>query len=180
MGREVRMVPPNWDSPKITSPRFVRGQGLQDVERYQPMFDEHYDTARREWLDNLAKWEAGERPDYFDAAEYPNGIDYWEWEGGPPDRNFYRPWKDEEATWFQVWETVSEGTPVTPAFSTREELAEYLAANGDYWDQSRGDGPWDKAAAYKFVSVGWAPSGIISVAGVASSKDVFKAEGGAL
>lgn len=55
----------------------------------------------------------------------------------PPEREYYRSWKDEDATWFQVWETVSEGTPVTPPFATKEELIDYLVANGDFWDQKR-------------------------------------------
>lgn len=82
----------------------------------------------------------------------------------------YRPdWKPEEATWFQMYETVSEGTPVTPPFETREELVEYLVANGCFWDQKRrarglsGDwmrcSPWTREEATKFVfGDGWMPS----------------------
>lgn len=39
--------------------------------------------------------------------------------------------------WWQVWETVSEGSPVTPAFATAEELINYLSENGDLWCQRR-------------------------------------------
>jgi hypothetical protein len=31
----------------------------------------------------------------------------------PPDHP-----RDKEATWFQAWKTVTEGTPVTPPFAT--------------------------------------------------------------
>lgn len=153
MGREIRMVPANWEHPKA-----MRHWGRED---YQPMYDRHFSAAAAEWKAEFAKWEAGERPSYFDAAEYPNGLEYWEWETTPPDRAYYRPWKDEEATWFQVWETVSEGTPVTPPFETKEELVDYLATNGDFWDQKRGDGPWNRAAAERFVGAGWAPSMVV-------------------
>lgn len=51
--------------------------------------------------------------------------------GGPPQRACYCPWKPEDATWLQVWETVSEGTPVTPPFATRQELVDYLVQHGD-------------------------------------------------
>ena len=74
--------------------------------------------------------------------------------------------------WWQVWETVSEGSPVTPAFATAAELVDYLVANGDAWDQKRlldpsswlGRAGWDRAAAAKFVGNGWAPT-MISTAG---------------
>ena len=42
MGREIRMVPPNWEHPKDDN-----GNDL-------PMFDEEYSVARKEWLDGLA------------------------------------------------------------------------------------------------------------------------------
>lgn len=150
MGREIRKVPPNWDHPK-TERRF--GQGPS----YQPMFDQTFADAAAEWKAEFAKWEAGERPSYCTAPE-SRALEYWEYAQSPPERNYYRPWSDEEATWFQVWETVSEGTPVSPPFATTEELVDYLAANGDFWDQSRGDPPWNREVAAKFVGSGWAPS----------------------
>jgi hypothetical protein len=162
MGREIRMVPPNWDHPKVT-----RSNGR---EGYQPMVNESFEDAAKEWKDEFAKWEAGERPDYCKGAEYQT-MEFWEWNGSPPDRQYYKPWKDEEATWFQLWETVSEGTPVSPPFATKEELVEYLVAHGDYWDQSRREDvkagrycsmncdPWPREVAERFVhGSGWAPS----------------------
>ncbi len=86
----------------------------------------------------------------------------------PPDPEYYRPqWGEGLATWWQVYETVSEGTPVTPPFATREELVEYLVENGDFWDQARRKrgwtitdcAPWSRATAEKFVlGSGCAPS----------------------
>lgn len=65
--------------------------------------------------------------------------------------------------WWQVWETVSEGSPVTPAFATGDELINYLVKYGDSWDQSRGDGGWKRDNAIQFVkNAGWAPSLVIS------------------
>jgi hypothetical protein len=72
--------------------------------------------------------------------------------------------------WWQVYETVSEGTPVTPPFATKEELIEYLVEHGDFWDQrNRHDyrcyvdpgcyPPWSRKAATTFVMEdGWCPS----------------------
>ena len=68
-----------------------------------------------------------------------------------------------EHTWYQVYQTISEGTPVTPAFSNKEELIEYLVEHGDYWDQRRGHGGWDRVAAEQFVDRGYAPSMIIQI-----------------
>jgi len=36
---------------------------------------------------------------------------------------------------WQVWEKVSEGSPVTPVFPTAEALAKYLSTVGDLWHQ---------------------------------------------
>lgn len=150
MGREVRMVPPNWRHPRHKD----------YYDRLQPMYDRRFEDAAAKWKAEFLKWEAGERPDY--CSEENRTLEFWEWNGEPPDRTYYRTWRDEEATWFQVWETVSEGTPVTPPFATKDELIDYLATNGDFWDQKRGDGPWDRAAAAKFVGSGWAPTFVVT------------------
>lgn len=154
MGREVRRVPPNWEHPK---------NDKYDDDRLQPMFDESYADARQQWLDGLA----AHKPEEHD------GLDFWEYEGPPPEREYYRPYSTEEATWFQLWETVSEGTPVSPPFATSQELADYLAKNGDSWDQHRGHGGWGQARADAFVKAGWAPSMVLTGNGqLLESKDV--------
>lgn len=63
--------------------------------------------------------------------------------------------------WWQVWETVSEGSPVTPAFESALELINYLVKNGDQWDQNRGEGGWTLKNATTFVQNAWAPSGVV-------------------
>lgn len=153
MGREIRRVVPNW-----MPPRDERGH-------FQPQYDKDFATAAKKWKDGFAAWERGERPDYY--TDDGDSNEFWEYDGGPPKRAYYRPaWPKDAATWFQVYETVSEGTPVTPAFATREELIDYLVANGDFWDQERrkrGDsfmecGPWKRENAESFVNAGWAPT----------------------
>lgn len=96
--------------------------------------------------------EVGKHPD---QADYP----YWEYEGAPPDPEYYRPiFAEGEATWYQVYETVSEGTPVTPPFATKQELIDYLVEYGDFWDQHRGEGGWPREAAKRFAEEEWAVS----------------------
>lgn len=155
MGREVRMVPPNWEHPKM--------------ERYgemrpQPMYDENFDDVFAAWLENFDRARRGELSD-LDKECYPRGLADWlQDEGRPPDPAYYRPWKNEDATWVQVWQTVSEGSPVTPPFATPEELINYLVENGDFLDQSRvAEGHqktagWNRENAEAFVKSGWAPS----------------------
>lgn len=164
MGREIRRVPANWEHPKKEVPDF---RTREMVERYQPMFDDPFAPAMQEWYAEWQAWERGERPDY--CSDESKNLPFWEWHGGPPRPEYYRPdWKPEEMTWFQVYETVSEGTPVSPPFATEDELIQYLADNGDFWDQTRvkegrqaGPTAWGREAAERFVKKRWAPSGLI-------------------
>lgn len=179
MGREVRMVPPNWEHPQV-----IRRNGH---EGYQPMHDSTFEAEVAEWKEEFAKWERGERPDYYIEEEGEPKPEFWEWHGMPPeDREYYRPWKDEEATWYQVWETVSEGTPVTPPFATKDELIDYLVTNGDFWDQKRREeqksgrivamqcDPWTRRQAEAFVNgPGWAPSLVVDANGVRSGVEAI-------
>lgn len=159
MGREIRRVPPNWKHPR------------DENGHYKPMYDKTYDDAAREWICNCITWVNGTHDDLQDHPELKDEyLYYWEWNGDPPDREYYLPKSDEQRTWYQVYETVSEGTPVTPAFATAEELIDYLVANGDEWDQRRvRDGHkrsagWDRRSAERFVNrSGWFPSLIIRV-----------------
>jgi hypothetical protein len=64
---------------------------------------------------------------------------------------------------WQVWETVSEGSPVTPVLPTRDALIDYLVEHGDSWDQKRGDGGWKRQNAEAFVSSGFAMSLVVNV-----------------
>jgi hypothetical protein len=154
MGREIRQVPPNWEHPQRDPEHDTYRHG-----GFQPMHDRHYDDAKREWIEGLAQWEAGT----FPGQDTYTGCEWWDYAGDPPVKAYYRPWKDDEATWFQLWETVSEGTPVSPPFATREALADHLAEHGDGgWGASR-PGGWGKERAYRFVmDDGWAPSMVVS------------------
>lgn len=63
---------------------------------------------------------------------------------------------------WQVWETVSEGSPVTPVFATAEELMAYLVEGGDAWDRKHGEPGWKQENAEAFVRAGWAPSLVLA------------------
>lgn len=153
MGREIRMVPPNWKHPK------------NDRGGYQPMFDRNFADVFADWLADFDRIRAGdlteiERECYAEAGMNPLA----EWlrdEGSVPNPAYHRPWCDEDATWVQVWETVPEGTPVSPPFETRKDLADYLVTHGDFWDQERGNGGYTREQADAFVKAGWVPSMIV-------------------
>jgi hypothetical protein len=172
MGRQIRRVVPNWQHPKKDFPN----HRLQRMEEgYQPMFDQDFESAMKEWLDELNKWLNGQfalilakHPELPYKPDEPYRA-FCCWRGEAPDPEYYRPvWKEEDRTWFQVYETVSEGKPVTPPFATRQELVCYLATHGDFWDQRRGDGPWTLENAESFVKNGSAMSMIM----VTSNKGV--------
>jgi hypothetical protein len=75
----------------------------------------------------------------------------------PEHRVAYDAWErtdPSEGPGWQLWETVSEGSPCSPVFATPEELARYLADGGGH--------PLGKPPTYEqalaFVGKGWAPS----------------------
>lgn len=152
MGREIRRVPPNWEHPKRDPATDIYGHG-----GYEPMYDQRFDERFSEWLEDFDRIRKGDLTE-FEREYYPRGLAEWLQDEAPPNPSAYRTYSDDEATWFQAYETVSEGTPVSPPFATAEELVDYLAENGDYWDQGRGDKPAPRAAYEAFVKGGWAPS----------------------
>lgn len=162
MGREVRKVPPNWEHPQ------TERHGQTDL---QPMFNRHIDDAMKEWLSDFDRIRGGNLSDIevecYGSSSCP--LAAWMADESPPDLAYHRPWRDEEATWFQVWETVSEGTPITPPFATREELIAHLVAHGTTWDDGRG---YSRVAAEAFVREGWAPSMVVVNGKVASGINV--------
>ena len=128
MGREIRRVPKGWQHPK------------DDYGDYIPMYDRDYPTASAEWKKNFALWEAHAHPHYNPDYEY------WEWENAP-DPDTCRPAFEGDPTCYQIYETVSEGTPTSPVFETEAEIAAWLVAQG-----------YSEKAATNFVKSAWAPS----------------------
>jgi hypothetical protein len=167
MGREVRRVPADWQHPKIEKPNYRRG--IME-ERYQPMFDRPFAPAMREWIAQWDAWERGERPDY--CSEEGAKLPFWEWSGPPPDPAYYRPdWPEESRTHLMMYEDTSEGTPISPAFATPEELARWLVDNNASAFGS------DTATYEQWLAVargGWAPSAVYTpdtglISGVAAA-----------
>ncbi len=122
MGREVRRVPADWKHPHT-------GRGSDVPDRLQPMFDEVFEDALFEWLERSPmQTTVGDGLSEDRGDEWKKFLDY---HGGPPDPDYYRlgRWTEEEATHLQMYETTTEGTPISPPFETPEELAKWLADN---------------------------------------------------
>jgi len=135
MGREIRRVPAGWEHPK-------------NERGYIPMLDETHAEALAEWTAGSLQWANGTHLDY---AKYGKKYTFEEWEGEAPG-DWYRPAFDTEPTHYQIYETVSEGTPVSPVFASLAEMEAWLVFNG-----------FSEEAAARFAKNGWAPSFVMQV-----------------
>ncbi len=80
----------------------------------------------------------------FDDRDDPEWDDQPEW---------YRPAFESEPTHYQLYETVTEGTPMSPVFETKEELGKWMMANPDpVWGQR------SRAAVDVFLEEEWSIS----------------------
>jgi len=142
MGREVRRVPPTWEHPKDLG------------GRPRPLYDGSWVADVREWMDAAIAWDNGTEEDApRQKADYPF---YWEWSGGPPERDSYMPdWPEAERTHYQMYETTSEGTPISPVMASPEELARWLA---DHNASAFGSSTASYEAWLGACRGGWAPS----------------------
>ena len=152
MGREVRRVPADWKHP--IDP---------DTGRYKPLFDGAYFADRlREWNEENSKWSRGEFPEYASAES--RKMTYSEWAGDQPKSCNYMPaWPDEQRTHLMMYEDTSEGTPISPAFATPEDLAHWLADNGA---SALGSSTATYEQWLRVARGGWAPSLVADANGV--------------
>jgi hypothetical protein len=103
MSREVRRVHKDWIHPEGENGR-----------AHKPLY-EGYSEDKENFLELLNAEGLQEALDNFGSA---------------PDINDYMPeWEESEKTHLMMYETTSEGTPISPAFETPEELAQWLVDN---------------------------------------------------
>lgn len=128
MSREVRRVPADWQHPKDSDHHLI------------PLHDGDLAALQAVWDAGAAKWAEGLRlhhnrdlrPDAWVPveAEY-RGTPYSLWSGERPRAEDYMPqWLPAERTHYQMYETTTEGTPISPVFDTPENLARWLADTG--------------------------------------------------
>jgi hypothetical protein len=77
----------------------------------------------------------------------------------PEQRAIHDAWEPTdppEGDGWQLWETVSEGSPISPVFPTADGLAEWMTTPAAQWGAM---GPWTREQADAFVGgPGWAPT----------------------
>ena len=158
MGREVRMVPADWQHPKD-------GFYADGSVRYNPLYEGcDLASSQSDWDSEASKWNAGEFPSY--ASEDSKKMSYTEWAGERPDPADYMPaWPDAERTHYMMYSTTSEGSPISPAFATPEELARWLADNGA---SSFGSITATYEQWLGICKGGWAPSAVMDSSGLRS------------
>lgn len=152
MSREVRMVPANWEHPREHNA--YRGEMV-----YKPLLDRDFASEVEEWENvDLPEWIEGKRlwdeegkvkmyggelktieevvAEALASRPYappPANPTYQWWAGEKPERpneSDYMPsWPAHERTHCMMYESTSEGTPLSPAFATPEELAKWLVDN---------------------------------------------------
>lgn len=119
MGREIRRVPESWMHP-------VDGDGIK-----VPLHDRSFAEADAKYRAESDAWSQGwhNLVPYADAADLDK-YTYEEWDGPPPERDEYRPEWTEPADCYQVYENVSEGTPISPVIADRAALIVWLTKEG--------------------------------------------------
>lgn len=150
MGREIRHVPKNWEHPKTWDGHF------------KPLCDdyigtlEYYKKDVDEFIFHMTEIiQKGKVKIYDRVFEDVKELYEYKCEDGqmnPPDINDYMPSGD----WFQLFENVSEGTPLSPPFETKEGLVKWLINNPDYIGHQ-----WTKEQAEGIVKYGYSPSMVI-------------------
>lgn len=155
MGREIRRVPENWEHPK-------KNRYSAD-SNFVPLCDDYVNSLKyyKESVDDFIKYmteiiQKGKVKVYDKVWEDPKQLYEYLSEDGqmnPPDMNIYMP----NGTWYQLYENVSEGTPLSPPFKTKDELVKWLTENKDYWDNQ-----WTKEQAEAMVKSEYAPSMVVS------------------
>lgn len=142
MGREIRMVPPGW-----RHPRDKRGNFIPLLKMSPGEYDAEKAAFERRDLSGL--------PSYF-RAEYFKGS-FRRWAGARSPKRRMPDFEPGTATHLMMYESTSEGTPISPAFATAEELARWLADTGA---SAFGAMTATYAQWLATCRAGWAPSAI--------------------
>ncbi len=152
MGREVRKVPKDWKHPEGES--LLEGPWEKEAEK---------------WDEEKVQWDKGFRLSYIAEKTWvPKDADenmpFEEWSGERPVKKDYMPtWKETEKTHLQMYETCSEGSPISPVMKTPEELAHWLVMNeaSSFASQTATYDAWLRIAKGGYACSGVIVDGII-------------------
>jgi hypothetical protein len=126
---------------------FENRDGTRDDPKPYQVYGPDGNTVVREFFPSTVEELLAEYP-YSEYATEPTPERYM------PDFDI----QDDERGWC-LYETVSEGTPVTPVFATAEELIDHLATVGMDYDQQ----PMRRAAAEALVRSGYSAGSFMTV-----------------
>lgn len=118
MGRELKRVPMDFDYPLNT-----KWEGYcPTIETFQSLFGEKYPFL-------FQYNHCGEICDkcQLNSGECSKSADYCLWHYEKNKELWYKEVPAGEG--YQLWETTSEGSPVSPVFSTLDELCEWCGDN---------------------------------------------------
>lgn len=101
MSREIRRVPMDWQHPRYFNP-------YRECVDFLPLYGTRFEDAMQDFRDH---------PDWFDGHP-PRLVDYMPDFAGRDDLGWC------------MYETCTEGTPISPVFATPEGVARWLADNG--------------------------------------------------
>lgn len=168
MGREIRRVPPNWEHPRYEPGERYDSRGEDYATHYKPLYDESFEDAVVKWMGEATAWvavvNAGGTPEHWYADTEEEAAwaranpfkAYALWWSSPPDPESYRDRFTEEPTAYQIYETVSEGTPISPVCATEDDLITWMMGDHPRWPAL------SEAAARRFIRAGSAPSIVMS------------------
>jgi hypothetical protein len=135
MGREVRRVPKDWQHPKD-----------ERSDDYKPLLGSSYSEDAADFMKMANEKGLQEAVDYHGQA---------------PDQNDYMPeWSAAERTHLMMYEDTTEGTPISPAFETPEQLARWLTDNNA---SAFGGSTASYEGWLRVCNGGYAPSAIMTI-----------------
>ena len=151
MSREVRRVPLDWKHPVEHNPQW----GFQSEMRQRrgaPASRLHAPDER------------------FQPLQARSALAYYELGEELPNEGNFMPIfeQDERDLGWCFYETVSEGSPVTPVFVTAQELIDHLCIVGQDYDQV----PMRRASAEQVVSTGGTACSMVVSNGTIYRSDV--------
>jgi hypothetical protein len=153
MGREIRRVPPDWQHPKalkyVPNHDWREAGSWVETDDFQPLYDQDYGTEAQAWLAEFDQWRSGTHPEQDADIPY-----FWDYSSPPAEERYrQRKWTAEEATHYQIYETVTEGTPVSPIFASLDDMIEWLVEGQVN----------SRPAAEAFARMGWAPTMLLDM-----------------
>ena len=113
------------------------------------------------WVCIKARCERNGEPN--ECSECGGTGEKWDSDRDKERAESWEPTEPPSGAGYQIWETVSEGSPVSPAFENPENLARWMVENDTSITSDSTFDDW-----MRFIDAGWAPSMIGGANGVSS------------